>query len=130
LSMWRAGVVALCCLASGSVRAGPPYRTDDPEPTDFGHFEFYTFSTGTVVSGDTAGALPGVELNYGLIPNGQLTIDTVAAFDNPSDGPMQFGYGDTPISFKYRFIQEDSRYFRWSICPPATKTAGTGQATS
>ena len=81
-------------------------------------------------------ALPGVELNYGLIPNGQLTIDTVAAFDSPSGGPMQFGYGDTPISFKYRFIQEDSRVgdrklrFRWSICPPATKTAGSGQATS
>ena len=87
--------------------------------------------------GDTEGTLPGMELNYGLIPNGQLTIDTVAAFDSPSGGSMQFGYGDTPISFKYRFIQEDSkgwrpqvRYFRWSICPPATKTAGSGQATS
>jgi len=25
---------------------------------------------------------------------------------------MQYGYGDTPISFKYRFIQEDSKGWR------------------
>ena len=50
---------------------------------------------------------------------------------------MQFGYGDTPISFKYRFIQEDSKGWRpqvavfpLSICPPATKIAASGQATS
>ena len=64
------------------------------------------------MSGDTTGTLPGIELNYGLIPNGQLTIDTVAAFDSPSSGSIQFGYGDTPISFKYRFIQEDSKGWR------------------
>ena len=112
LSIWRAGMVVLCCLASGPVHAGPPYRTDDPEPTELRHFEIYTFSTGTVVSGDTTGTLPGIEFDYGLIPNGQLTIDTVAAFDSPSSGPMQYGYGDTPISFKYRFIQEDSKGWR------------------
>ena len=112
LSIWRVGMVALCCLASQSAYAGPPYRTDDPVPTEFGHFELYAFSTGTVVSGDTAGTLPGIELNYGLIPNGQLTIDTVVAFDSPSSGPTQIGYGDTPISFKYRFIHEDSNGWR------------------
>jgi hypothetical protein len=112
LSIWRAAMIVLCCLASEPVHAGPPYRTDDPEPTEFRHFEIYTFSTGTVVSGDTTGTLPGIELNYGLLPNGQLTIDTVAAFDSPSSGPMQYGYGDTPISFKYRFIQEDSKGWR------------------
>jgi hypothetical protein len=112
LSWGRVGLIALCCLVTRSVYAAPPYRTDDPEPTEFGHFELYTFSNGTVVRGDTAGTLPGIELNYGLIPNGQLTIDTVAAFDSPSSGPMQFGYGDTPISFKYRFIQEDNKSWR------------------
>ena len=105
-------LIVLCCLTPSDASAGPPYRTDDPEPTEFRHFELYTFSTGTVVSGGKTGTLPGIELNYGLIPNGQLTIDTVAAFDSPSDGPMQYGYGDTPISFKYRFIQEDSKGWR------------------
>ena len=101
-------LVVLWCLAPAAANAGPPYRTDDPEPTPLGHYEFYTFSTGTVVRDDTSGSLPAFELNYGLIPNGQLTIDASAAFDRPSGGPLQYGYGDTPISFKYRFIQEEA----------------------
>lgn len=24
--------------------AGPPFQTDDPEPVDVGHYEFYIFS--------------------------------------------------------------------------------------
>jgi hypothetical protein len=30
-----------------------------------------------------------------------------AAFDIPSGGPNQFGYGDTELGFKYRFIEQD-----------------------
>jgi hypothetical protein len=29
-----------------SANAGPPFHTDDPEPVDYGHSEFYTFVTG------------------------------------------------------------------------------------
>jgi len=29
--------------------AGPPYVSDDPEPTDYRHFEIYTFNSGTLV---------------------------------------------------------------------------------
>lgn len=107
LSVWRAALIVLWCLAPGTANAGPPFRTDDPVPVEFGHYEFYTFSTGTIASKDKSGALPSFELNYGLIPNGQLTIDAPVAFDSPSGGPTRFGYGDTDLSFKYRFIQED-----------------------
>jgi hypothetical protein len=89
--------------------AGPPYRTDDPEPVDYQHWEFYTFTSGTRKSGDTSGVGPAIEFNYGLIPNGQLHIVAPAAFDRPSGGPNQFGYGDTEIGFKYRFIEEDKQ---------------------
>jgi hypothetical protein len=112
-------LAAECCLAlalSGSVPsaadAGPPYRTDDPEPTAFGHYQLYTFSTGTMVSNDTSGSAPAIEFDYGLVPNGQLTIGAPVAFDSPSGGSTQFGYGDTQLSFKYRFIQEDKDGFR------------------
>jgi hypothetical protein len=100
-------LIVLWYLAPATATAGPPYRTDDPEPTPLGHYEFYTFSTGMVVRDDTSGSSPAFELNYGLIPNGQLTIDAPVAFDSPSGGATQFGYGDTQLSFKYRFIQED-----------------------
>lgn len=58
-------------MLPGPALAGPPFRTDDPLPVDYQHYELYTFSTGTHVSGDTSGGGPGLEINYGLIPNGQ-----------------------------------------------------------
>jgi hypothetical protein len=91
----------------GLARAGPPFVTDDPEPVDYQHYEFYTFTSGTAVSGDTAGVGPAWEFNYGLIPNGQFHVIAPMAFDSPTGGPAQFGYGDTELGFKYRFIQED-----------------------
>ena len=33
----------LSILPNG-VLAGPPFQTDDPEPVDLGHYEFYIFS--------------------------------------------------------------------------------------
>jgi hypothetical protein len=60
----------------------------------------------------SSGSLPAFELNYGLVPNGQLIIDAPVAFDSASDNSTQFGYGDTQISFKYRFIQEDEQGWR------------------
>jgi hypothetical protein len=44
--------------------AGPPFLTDDPEPVDYDHWEIIGFSMGTLVQGDAAGSLPGVEVNY------------------------------------------------------------------
>lgn len=104
-------VTAGWCFAVASLPtsaiAGPPFRTDDPEPVDYRHWEFYAFSSGTHKSGDTSGVGPAVEFNYGLIPNGQLHVVAPAAFDRPAGGPALFGYGDTEIGFKYRFIDEE-----------------------
>jgi hypothetical protein len=107
--LYRVAVAALglAALIPASATAGPPFRTDDPEPVDYQHWEFYTFSTGTVVSDDTSGVGPAWEFNYGIIPNGQFHIVAPLAFDSPAGGPSQFGYGDTELGFKYRFIEED-----------------------
>jgi hypothetical protein len=79
-----------------------PYRTDDPEPTPLGHYEFYTFSTGTVVRDDTSGSLPAFELNYGPYPQRPTHYRFIGATQS-----MQ-------LSFKYRFIQEDEGSCRGS----------------
>lgn len=99
-------------LAPSTGNAGPPFRTDDPEPVEYRHYEFYTFVTGTRVSKETSGIGPGFEVNYGLIPNGQLHVVAPLAFDSPFDRPIQLGYGDTELGFKYRFIQEDEKGLR------------------
>ena len=98
--------IAVALLPTSAI-AGPPFRTDDPEPVDYTHWEFYTFTSGTHLSGDTSGVGPAFEFNYGLIPNGQLHIVAPTAFDSPAGGPTLFGYGDTEIGFKYRFIEEE-----------------------
>jgi hypothetical protein len=99
-------------LVPGTANAGPPYRTDDPEPVELNHWEFYTFTQGTHISGDTSGVGPAFEFNYGLIPNGQFHIVVPMAFDSPAGGPNQFGIGDTELGFKYRFIEEEKDGWR------------------
>lgn len=104
--------IGLVMLAPAIADAGPPFLTDDPEPVEYQHYEFYTFSMGTHVSGDTSGVGPAWEFNYGLIPNGQFHVIAPLAFDSPAGGSPQYGYGDTELGFKYRFIQEDDKGLR------------------
>ncbi len=115
----KASVLAVALWAAvlmpGSAMAGPPFRTDDPEPVDFQHWEFYTFTTGTHVKDDTAGIGPTIEFNYGIVPNGMVHLVTGAAFDVPSGESRQFGFGDVELGFKYRFIEQDKNGPRPSI---------------
>lgn len=107
-------VVLLLCGAT-AVLAGPPFQTDDPEPIDYQHYEFYMFaaSDGTAVETDTVG--PAWEFNWGPLPNVHLHIIVPAAAIFPSNdpalapagtGPRAFGLGDIELGIKYRFVQE------------------------
>ncbi|WP_159731477.1 outer membrane protein [Methylosinus sp. Ce-a6] len=110
-----AGAVAAVCLAASPAAAGPPYRTDDPEPVDFQHFEFFTFSTGTRVRGDTSGDTPAIEFDYGIVPNGRIAIIAPMSFDRMTGEPLKWGYGDTDLEFKYRLIEQDKKGWRPAI---------------
>ena len=81
---WTIIVISMFGLASPTM-AGPPYVSDDPGPTPYQHFEIYTFSSGTAVRGDIAGA-SGVDFNYGAAPDLQLTATLPAGFDRPATG--------------------------------------------
>ena len=98
----------LLLLSRGVSLAGPPFRTDDPEPVDYGHWELDFLSTGASLSGDAYGFAPALEVDYGLIPNGHLHVIVPLAFDASAGGKAQFGYGDTELGFKYRFIGQDN----------------------
>lgn len=103
-SAWFA--IALLLNAAAAM-AGPPFQTDDPEPIDFRHYEFYTFGTesGSPVETDTAG--PAMEFNWGAAPNVHLHIILPAAAIFPSGSdPRAFGLGDIETGIKYRFVQE------------------------
>ncbi|MBV9330749.1 MAG: hypothetical protein JOZ55_04275, partial [Alphaproteobacteria bacterium] len=59
-------------LTAVAAKAGPPFLADDPEPTDFTHFEIYAFAGGTEGAGDVSGE-SGIDFNYGAAPGVQLT---------------------------------------------------------
>ena len=89
-----------------SVLAGPPFRTDDPEPVDYQHCEFYVAHTYNHDKDGRSGTAPHLELNYGVVPNVHLHIIAPGQYDTPLRGPTRYGFGDLELGVKYRFIQE------------------------
>jgi hypothetical protein len=105
-------------LAATAALAGPPFQTDDPQPIDFKHYEFYVFGTadGTTLATATNG--PAFEFNWGALPNVHLHIIAPLAGNVPANnpalgpaaaGPRAFGLGDIELGVKYRFVQESKR---------------------
>ncbi len=86
--------------------AGPPFLTDDPQTVDFQHWEFYLASMDFRTRDGWSGDGPHVEINYGVVPNVQLHVIAPLAYDAPKDGPSHYGYGDTELGVKFRFVQE------------------------
>jgi hypothetical protein len=108
-------LVAVIALARPAL-AGPPYVSDDPEPTDYKHFEIYTFTNGTATRGDIGGA-SGIDFNYGAAPDLQLTATLPMGFDNPAAGNTSFGPGNIELAAKYRFLHQDSFGLDVSVFP-------------
>jgi hypothetical protein len=112
--------------------AGPPYVSDDPEPTEYKHFEIYAFSNGTAVRGSIAGA-SGVDFNYGAAPDLQLTATLPAGFSRSATGGAGFGLSNVELAAKYRFLHQDSfgldvSLFPRVFLPSPTQNIGNGTA--
>ena len=105
------GDFLLCCasliLLSSPVSAGPPFVSDDPEPTDYQHYEIYLFSQGTQAAGGLTGVAPSCDCNFGALPNLQLHIQPALAVARVSGSAPQWGVGDLELGLKYRFIEQD-----------------------
>jgi hypothetical protein len=101
---WRALAVAMVLAIPRPAPAGPPFETDDPEPVELGHWEIYGYTLGTFAHGEKAGLLPATEVNYGALPNVQLHLTAGLGYNSQSPTGTRFGYGDTQIGVKYRFI--------------------------
>jgi hypothetical protein len=113
--------------------AGPPYQSDDPEPTEYRHYEIYTFNKGVRSKGDLSGA-SGIDFNYGAAPNLQLTATLPVGFDSPSNGMTAFGLSNIELAAKYRLLHQntfglDVAVFPRVFLPSGSRSVGDRQAT-
>ncbi len=105
----------LFLLATANLWAGPPFQTDDPEPVDFRHYEFYQFGTVSSTPVETDPTGPAFEFNWGVVPNVQLHVILPWGAARPSNnpvyfpagvGPSAYGLTDMELGAKIRFIKE------------------------
>jgi hypothetical protein len=98
-------------LCPSSALAGPPFRTDDPEPAEYKHWEVYVASQGSFDRDETSLTAPHLEINYGIFPNVQIHL--IAPFEHvkPEGEPSHYGFADMELGAKFRFIQETD------LCP-------------
>ncbi len=102
---------------SKPVNAGPPFDTDDPVPVMFKHWEYYISSINNHQDGVWSGTLPHLEFNYGLVPNVQVHLLLPMNYISATHGKASFGYADTELGFKFRFLKETDNRPQAGIFP-------------
>lgn len=98
--------VFLILLSIQNSNAGPPFLTDDPEPVEYQHWEYYISSINYWQPTLWIGTSPHIEVNYGLIHNVQVHMILPMNYEYSLNQRTNFGYGYTEFGIKYRFVQE------------------------
>jgi hypothetical protein len=99
-----------------SIRAGPPFVTDDPEPPPPGGWEINLPFILEHASGATEMDAPLFDLNYGL-PGIQLKLEIpVEVIHDDSDGTVA-GAGDLLLGVKWRFLNNEQSRAQLGVYP-------------
>ena len=117
--------------AAAPAYAGPPYLTDDPIPTDTGHWEIYAFTAGEG-RGPVYDGEAGFDLNYGPVKDVQLTSTLPLGFSHDRDSGWRVGTGDVELGVKYRFLYDEKSGFSAAVFPRVilpTSTIASGEKT-
>ena len=107
---------ALSVLFAAETFAGPPFKTDDPEPVDYLHWEFYIASQQQFERQETNVTCPHFEMNYGIFPNVQFHLLAPLGYVHTLDG-THYGYSDTELGVKYRFVEETEKAPQIGVFP-------------
>lgn len=98
-------IIIFVALIQTNIWSGPPFNTDDPEPVDYLHWEFYLSSIMQFQKYESDATLPHIEINYGAIPNLQIHLLAPMGYVHNIKG-TEYGFGNTEFGIKYRFAQE------------------------
>ena len=100
-------ITAFLLIVPAISLAGPPFQTDDPEPVDLGHYEFYVFAASDSTPLETDPVGPAFEFNWGALPDTQLhAVLNFGAVLPQGTAPSGYGLLDTELGVKYRFISQ------------------------
>ena len=119
----RAAPLALLCAAPAL--AGPPFLTDDPEPTDTGHWEIYAPFVEASGRGAAYEGAAGAEINFGAAPDVQLTVGLPVGLTHDGTG-LRAGAGDLEMSVKYRFLRDEERGLQVAVFPGVSLPTARG----
>ena len=111
-------------LGSSGALAGPPFVTDDPEPVELRHWEFYFASQFTRTADGRSGSAPFIDANFGAITDLHLHVLVPMVFDSPSAGADHYGYGDTEVGAKWRLVHESASFPQLAIYPAVQLPTG------
>jgi hypothetical protein len=122
-------IVALS--APGVAWAGPPFQTDDPEPTPYRYYEIYVNSQTSHDGNVFTGTLPSLEVNYGVMPNVQFSVSLSNAISHAAGAGWNDGLGDAEVGVKVRFIQQsrwipDVSFYPSVVLPSGNANRGLG----
>jgi hypothetical protein len=126
---WLGAVWAASLAGGGTATAGPPFRTDDPEPIEMQHWEINFFSLGTFNRIEHSGALAGIDANYGLAPNLEIHSTFFLGYSANAGEPTAVGMGDLEVGVKYRFLSpgEEDWWPQVAIYPLLEVPTGNAQ---
>ena len=110
------GVLLIAAFSPQAGISGPPFKTDDPQPVEFHHWEFYLASQQEFAQHGTSATLPHIEVNFGAFQNVQLHIVAPMGYVRAGDGEA-YGYSDTEAGVKYRFLEESDNSPQIGIFP-------------
>jgi hypothetical protein len=110
------GCLAALCIVAAPAAGGPPYQTDDPEPTELKHWEIYVFNSADGRRGSIDGE-GGLDLNYGAIKDVQLTATVPLAYSHSRGSGWRVGRGDLELGAKFRLVNDEQGGFQAAIFP-------------
>ena len=126
LFLWAARLsIAGPVLAPTLAEAGPPYVTDDPEPTELGKWEVYAFAAGTRLNHGTE-AESGFDIGHGAAKDLQLTVVLPFEYEH-KDGKARTGFGDVELAAKYLFVHQQENGWRPDVSFYPTVTLPTAR---
>jgi hypothetical protein len=100
-------------LLAGTVSAGPPMLTDDPDTPGPGVWEINFATTAERSGGDWSWELPIVDINYGVGETIQMKFEVPWIFSDIEGAAVDSALGNPEVGIKWRFLDQEK--YAWNV---------------